>query len=315
MNLAILGASSQIAKDLILSCAANDRYRLTLFARAPAPLQAWLAHVGLAGRYEVAGYAHFDAQRAFDGVMNFVGVGNPAQAAAMGATIFDVTLRFDELALDYVRQHPHCRYLFLSSGAAYGGAFAAPSTAHTSSTVALNDLQPQDWYGVAKLHAECRHRALAALPIVDLRVFNYFSHTQDVAARFLITDVIRAIGQASELVTSPENIVRDYLHPQDFYQLVDAVLRGAPMNAALDCYSGAPVDKLTLLDAMQARFGLQYRITDAPAGINATGFKSHYYSLNKQAAALGYEPNFTSLDGVLHEAALMLGAGGRESGR
>ena len=37
----------------------------------------------------------------------------------MGASIFDVTLKYDEMALDYVRQHPDCRYIFLSSGAAY----------------------------------------------------------------------------------------------------------------------------------------------------------------------------------------------------
>lgn len=46
-----------------------------------------------------------------DVILNFVGVGNPAQAALMGASIFDVTLKYDKLALDYVREDPRCRYI------------------------------------------------------------------------------------------------------------------------------------------------------------------------------------------------------------
>jgi hypothetical protein len=41
------------------------------------------------------------------------------------------------------------------------------------------------------LHAEAKHRALFNFSIVDVRVFNYFSHTQDMNARFLITDNLR----------------------------------------------------------------------------------------------------------------------------
>ena len=79
---------------------------------------------------------------------------DPVQAAAMGASIFDVTLKYDEMALDYVRQHPHCRYIFLSSGAAYGSSFDEPVDENTKAVIAINNLQPQDWYAVAKLHAE-----------------------------------------------------------------------------------------------------------------------------------------------------------------
>jgi hypothetical protein len=43
------------------------------------------------------------------------------------------------------------------------------------------------------MHAEAKHRALFNFSIVDVRVFNYFSHTQDMNARFLITDIVRAI--------------------------------------------------------------------------------------------------------------------------
>ncbi|MDO8772292.1 MAG: NAD-dependent epimerase/dehydratase family protein, partial [Burkholderiaceae bacterium] len=222
------------------------------------------------------------------------------------ATIFDVTLKYDEMALDYVRQHPECRYIFLSSGAAYGSSFDAPADVNTKAVIAINNLQPQDWYAVAKLHAECRHRALAHLPIVDVRVFNYFSHTQDMSARFLITDIFRAIRDKTVLRTSPEYIVRDFLHQSDFYRLVSALLSEPAINTTVDCYTRAPIEKTNLLIVMKERFGLQYEIAQEITNINATGNKPHYYSMNKRAANFGYQPSLTSLDGVLIELEIII---------
>ena len=301
MRIAILGATSQIAKDLVQSFAANSRHDLVLFARRPEAVTQWLADVGLVGRYAVANFAAFNADQHFDAILNFVGVGNPAQAAAMGASIFDVTLQYDELALGYVRQHPTCRYIFLSSGAAYGASFDTPVDANTKATVPINNLQPQDWYGVAKLHAECRHRSLAPLPIVDIRVFNYFSHTQDMSARFLITDILRTLRDKTVLKTSADYIVRDFIHPSDFCNLVNVILAAPAANAVVDAYSKAPIDKPTLLAAMQEKFGLQYEIVQTGVGVNATGGKPHYYSLNTRAANFGYTPSMTSIEGIFHE--------------
>jgi nucleoside-diphosphate-sugar epimerase len=278
MRIAILGATSQIARDLIVSFSAAEDKHLHLFARRPDEVTKWLASVGLSGRYPVDDFSEFSKQE-FDAVINFVGVGNPAQAVAMGNSIFEVTLCYDELVLNYLKTHPACRYLFLSSGAAYGSGFSEPANRDTVATVAINNLAPHEWYGVAKLHAECRHRAHPELQIIDIRVFNYFSCTQDIDARFLITDMLRAIRDKTVLQTSSDYIVRDFLHPSDFYKL---------------------------LAAMQEKFGLRYEITAVTAGVNATGSKPHYYSLNTRAADFGYQPVLTSLEGILTEAAAML---------
>ena len=301
MRIAIFGATSQIARDLVKSFSANSKNSLVLYARRPMAVHEWLARVNLSDRYVVHGFEAFSADEQFDSIFNFVGVGNPEQAAAMGASIFDVTLRYDDMALNYVRQHPTCRYIFLSSGAAYGLSFDAPVDANTRATIPINNLQPQDWYGVAKLHAECRHRALAPLPIVDIRVFNYFSNTQDVDARYLITDILRAIRDKTVLKTSPDFILRDFIHPSDFYAMVDAILVAPPINTAVDCYSRAPIDKVSLMAAMQVKFGLSYEVVDALASVNATGRKPFYYSQNKRAAHFGYRPGLTSLAGILQE--------------
>lgn len=300
MNIAILGATSQIAKDLIVSFSAEEDKHLHLFARRPEEVVMWLQRVGLSDRYLVSDFTVFGKQD-FDAVINFVGVGNPAQAVAMGNTIFDITLQFDELVLNYLQTHPACRYLFLSSGAAYGSNFNEPATCDTPAVVSINNLAAHEWYGVAKLHAECRHRAQPELNIVDIRVFNYFSHTQDIEARFLITDILRAIRDKTVLKTSPDYIVRDYLHPSDFYQLVCVILSAPATNAVVDCYSLAPIDKLNLLAVMQEQFGLRYEFTEGNVAVNATGRKPHYYSLNRRAENFGYQPCMSSQQGVFQE--------------
>jgi len=304
MRIAILGATSQIARDLIFSFSAMQEENLHLFARRPDEVMKWLVSVDLSGRYPVDEFSGF-ASREFDAVINFVGVGDPAQAVAMGSSIFDITLRFDEMVLDYLYTYPACRYLFLSSGAAYGSNFSKPVTRDTPATVAINDLLPQEWYGVAKLHAECRHRARPELAIVDIRVFNYFSRTQDLSARFLITDILRAIRDNTVLKTSSDFIMRDFLHPSDFYGLVSALLSAPVSNTVVDCYSRAPIAKSNLLAAMEGQFGLRYEISESTASINATGGKPCYYSLNTRAADFGYKPGWTSLDGSMEESESM----------
>jgi nucleoside-diphosphate-sugar epimerase len=301
MRIAILGATSQIAKDLVRSFHAHGADELVLYARRPEAVTEWLSTVGLPERYTVADFAAFSATEHFDAILNFVGVGNPAQAAAMGAAIFDVTLQYDELALNYVRQHPRCRYIFLSSGAAYGSNFDEPVDENTKAMVPINCLQPQDWYGVAKMHAECRHRSLPHLPIVDIRVFNYFSHTQDMSARFLITDILRAVQSGETLVTSSDNISRDYIGSEDFFQLVMAILGSPARNESVDCYSKAPTDKTALLAMAGGNFGLAVQLTEASTGLNSTGMKRNYYSLNHRAAAFGYQPQKSSLELIFQE--------------
>jgi nucleoside-diphosphate-sugar epimerase len=305
VRIAILGATSQIAKDLILSFSKKDNHNLVLFARRPVVVTDWLALVGLQDRYPVADFESFNADENFDAIINFVGSGNPAQTAAMGASIFDVTLKYDEMALDYLRHHPDCRYIFLSSGAAYGSSFDETVDENSKAVVAINSLQPQDWYAISKLHAECRHRSLPHLPIIDIRVFNYFSHTQDMSARFFITDILRAIQSGETLITASDNIVRDYIGPDNFHQLVSLILAAQPVNDVVDCYTKAPVDKMTLLSNMKDRFGLDYEVRDAPVGVNATGVKMNYFSKNRRAEKFGYLPSNNSLNNIISEVELL----------
>lgn len=140
--------------------------------------------------------------------------------------------------------------------------------------------------------------------IVDVRVFNYFSHTQDMNARFLITDIVRAIQTQTELKTATDNIVRDFITPKDFFTLINRIVQSKAVNCAVDCYTQAPIDKLSLLQSLQEKFGLRYELV-ASAGLNATGAKTNYYSTNKRASQLGYLPQMNSQDGLIDELSML----------
>lgn len=305
MRLAILGGTSQIALDFVSRLAGDHGWEATLFSRRPAVASEALAKALPGRRVESLPFDRFGQVGAFDGVVNFVGVGDPARAAAMGASIFDVTLQFDTLALGYLQSSPKCRYVFLSSGAVYGGAYDNPPTERTPAQVPIHDFGPRDWYGAAKLHAECRHRALGNLDIVDVRVFNYFSRTQDPAARYLVTDALRAIRDGTVLQVTPDDVMRDFVHPVDFCRLLYAVLSSPGANVAVDCYSGAPVGKFQMLDMMSSEFGLRYEIRSGVA-INATGTKPNYFSRNRAAERFGYEPSRSSIEALREELAACL---------
>jgi nucleoside-diphosphate-sugar epimerase len=310
MHIAILGATSQIAKDLVQSFMAQSEHQLSLFARSPQVVTQWLKQSvfeDLEKRHQVLDFTQFSAEAHFDALINFVGVGNPAQAVAMGASIFDVILQYDTLALDYVRSRPQCKYIFLSSGAVYGANFNEPASHSVQASIAINHLQPQDWYGAAKLHAECRHRALAHLPIVDIRVFNYISASTDASAAFFTSEMLRAIQTRTTLAASRSSMVRDYLGPEDFHQLVQKILTAPATNAVVDCYTLAPVEKMALLAAAQERYGLVYTLSDAATGTNATGLKKNYFSTHPGAQAFGYAPTKTALANVLHAFDVCLG--------
>ena len=306
MKLAIFGASSHIATDLVASFAINGGYDCHLFVRDIKALALDIHAIVESKSFTVSEYAEFDQSTHYDAIINFVGVGDPARAKEMGSTIFAVTERYDQLAMAYLQHNTECKYIFLSSGAAYGSNFDVPATEKSNAVFAINELLPQDWYSVAKFCAECRHRAHADLNIVDVRVFGYFSSRQSLDARFLLSDILRSIETGSVLGVSPENMIRDYMVPSDFFLLVESILSSPPINSVVDCYTLAPVDKFSLLTSISEEFGLEYEVVGEHAKINATGAKQNYYSLNLKASELGYKPCETSLSGIFKEIEVYL---------
>ena len=59
MRIAILGATSLIAKDLLLSFSDQSSHELVLYARRPEVVSKWLTNFGLSQRYAVDGFTAF----------------------------------------------------------------------------------------------------------------------------------------------------------------------------------------------------------------------------------------------------------------
>ena len=298
MKIAILGATSQIAQDLILSFSKNQHYDFSLFGRNVALLEKWINNENLSEEYQVQEYSEFGNHQRYDVIINFVGIGDPVKAQKMGSDIFKVTEQYDNMALEYLKQHNKTKYIFLSSGAVYGGNYQEPVDKDTVATIDINNLKSTDWYTLAKLYAEAKHRSLPDLSIIDIRVFNYFSHRQNMDARFLITDIVRAIKNKEVFKTSAENIVRDFITPPDFYNLIQSIIDFKPINIVLDCHTKESISKFDLLDELKVDFGLEYEVEDDINIVNATGFKKNYYSLSNKENAFNYSPKYTSLNAV-----------------
>lgn len=308
MRIAILGATSEIAKDVIALLGKHPQYELSLFSRHPERVSQWRSSLNLSTQTQSLDLNEFTHSRHFDAIINFIGAGNPQRITQIGDEILHVTQHYDNMALSYLEHFPQCRYIFLSSGSIFGPDFALPVDICSRANLQDNTLSTSNWYSKAKLAAECEHRLHNHLSIVDVRVFNYFSRSQNLSSSYLMTDIARAIKEGKMLKTSSENIVRDYIHPSDFSHLLIAILNFAPQNTALDCYSQSPIDKFSLLNALSEQFNLQFEIAKVGIDENPTGNKSNYYSLNKAAASLGYEPQYSSLKGILTEMnALMSG--------
>jgi len=305
MRIAILGATSQIAQDLILSFSKNQDYIFSLFSRNVELLEKWINSENLSDKYQIQEYSEFGDNQKYDVIINFVGVGDPAKAQKMGSDIFKITEQYDDMSLDYLKKYNKTKYIFLSSGAVYGGNYQEPIDKDTVATIDINNLKPTDWYTLAKLYAEAKHGSLPNLSIVNVRVFNYFSHTQDMNARFLITDILRAIKNKEIFKTSADNIVRDFITPPDFYNLVQAIIDFKHTNIALDCYTKSPVLKFDLLSKLEDKFALKYTVDPLADIINSTGIKANYYSTNAIAGDIGYVPKFTSLEGIVQEFYLL----------
>ncbi|MGL5289485.1 MAG: NAD-dependent epimerase/dehydratase family protein [Aeromonas sp.] len=308
MKIAVLGATSFIAQELIrewVTC--QDKYDVHLYARDISKVAEFIGKLDLSHiNIESFKLSSFPNECDYDAIINFIGAGDPAKAKAMSASIMSITERYDDLVLAYLERHSDCRYIFLSSGAAYGNDFSQPATQDKPALFNINGDISAEKYGLAKFITEVKHRCRSELSIIDVRVFNFFSRHQDLSARFFIADLLRAIELKQVCQVNPEPMTRDYLHPADFKQIIECLLNAPKINIAVDCYSAGKIDKLSLLDELKEKFGLNFCLTEKTELVAATGNKVNYYSNNTKLSDFGYKPHYTSLEGIVTEVSAIL---------
>ena len=306
-RVAILGATSHIAKGLIHSFCHEPDAELFLFARSTERVEAFLDSIGPARQLpiQVLPFSEFPYRR-YDAVINCVGIGSPGKLRRDPYAIFEITELFDELVLRYLKEEPRALYLSLSSGAVYGTDFSQPPGEESQARFNANALDPAEYYGIAKLCSEARHRALKHLNIVDLRVFGFFSRFIDLGEGFLLSELVSCIKKGEEFVTGPEDIVRDFAHPDDLAALIRCVMNHEGINDVFDLYSAKPAGKFEIIEAFAKSGALKYRVTEEYDALTATGAKSNYFSRNRRAETIGYHPRFSSLDCILRETDAIL---------
>ena len=307
-SIAILGANSHIAKGLIYHFLADGRRRLVLFTRSAAQTETFLREIPqFSGRdYTIQeGYRNF-ADGNYDAVINCVGAGSPGHLGNDYSIWFTLTEEYDNLCLDYLRNHPKTAYINFSSGAVYGKDGSAPVSEHTVNRIEVNHIPAADYYTIARLNAEAKHRSLPHLNIVDIRIFAYFSRFADLDAGYFITEAVKCTRDQQPLLTSPANMIRDYIHPSDLFVLIQLCLATNALNAAFDAVSSAPVEKFAILDFLKSKYGLHYRIDDSREFGSPNGAKNIYCSAYNRAAEIGYQPKFSAMAAIEQETEQIL---------
>lgn len=308
INIAITGATSHIAKGLIHHFTGIGNVRLFLFARNAKPVYRFLKVSG--GResrnlevYE--GYQRFTEQN-YDFIINCVGLGTVSEEPHVFTSFFMVTEEFDNLILSYLIQSPRTCYINFSSGAVYGNHYLEPAQRDSLNKIRVNGISRDDYFTIAKLNSEAKHRAFENLNIIDIRVFSYFSRYIDLTGKYFMTELLSALIHKKVFYTNSEDIVRDFIHPEDLFALINKCINSKSMNTAFDAYSLKPITKMEILDHFTSVYNLKYRIDNSSTHDTLTGRKSIYYSLDHKAGEMGYRPRYTSLETISREAACIM---------
>lgn len=304
----ILGSTSHIAKGLTNNFLQDDSYVLHLRTRSSKKLMDLLPSLGLSSDHNCVveeGYQDFMSGN-YDVIFNCVGIGPPNMLHGNYNDWFTVTEEYDNLAIEYLRRHPKTLYINFSSGAVYGGDGTAPAEEGSPNNIRVNQLAPKDYYVIANLNAEAKHRSLDTLRIVDLRIFSYFSRFIDLESGYFITDVLACALNGTMLETDEINIVRDYVHPDDLFSLVTKCMETGDSNSAFDVISAKPVEKREVLEYFSVKYGLKYEIKDNLDLADPNGSTNIYCSNYNKAACIGYKPAFSSMDTIGQESKYIL---------
>ena len=307
MNIAVMGGTSHIAANLVVRFAARPGCRIVLFCRDKERAERFLRRYAPgADAAAVEGYASFGAER-FDAIIDCIGAGTPGAPGFSPVNWFDTLQKFDDLALDYLRNNPRTMLIGFSSGAVYGTDAPGPFGDGNVYTFPVNAMRTEDLYAASRIYAEAKHRAHGELRIADLRIFSFYSRFISPDAGYFMSDVLKALLRREELITSPGDMVRDYIAPDDLFSLVCACLAQERFNAAVDVRSLRPAGKSEILEKFGERFGLRWRSGGVAASPN--GEKSVYCSGRAYPEQLGFRPRFTALEGLIAETEKRLSDG------
>jgi len=299
LRIAILGGTSHIARALT-HCFLQKETELTLFARSPEKLPSLPCRI-------IKGFESFPSGE-FDLVINCIGAGTPKELKDDYNRWFSVLEKFDNLALDYLKNiNPQALYVMFSSGAVYGRQSGKPATEDSSWNFFPNRLSVPDYYAISKIYSEAKHRSLPQLRIADLRIFSFFSRYIDLDSGYFMTDLVRSLVQKRVFETAPGDMFRDFPHPEDLAELILNCAAVPQINTAIDVASKSPVSKQEILKLYTEHFGLHYQFSSLQATHSPNGNVNIYLPTGTMAEkSLNWQARYTSIETLISETEIIL---------
>lgn len=302
-NIAIFGSTGHIGKNLISFFIKNNDFKIFLFSRDIKKFES--LKMIFSDTMSFNTYDDF-GKNEYDVVINCVGISNPNAFEKNSRSIFDTAEFYDTMVLDYLKNFPTTLYINLSSGAVFGREFDKPVDDSSTYKFDVNGINKGEMYSISKMYLESKHRSLPDLNIVDLRIFGFFSRFIDVNAGFFMSELLQALKNKSEFITDKKDFVRDYVNPNDFYDLTKNCIANKKINDVFDVYSKEIISKFQILEECFNKFDLKFKLVEKIESISPTGVKKNYYSLSRKAEKINYSPQFSSLETILNESSLFL---------
>ena len=302
-NIAIFGSTGHIGKNLISFFLKDNNFKLFLFSRDVTKFKS--LGILFPDTTSFNSYDDFEKNE-YDVIINCTGISNPNELLKNQSCIFDIIEFYDNKIINYLKNYPTTFYINLSSGAVFGKEFPSPVDDTSISKFQINKIDKGEMYSLSKIYSESKHRYLPDLNIVDLRIFGFFSRFIDMNSGFFMSELIKAIKNKSEFVTDNEDIIRDYVDPSDFYELIKNCIMHKKINDVFDVYSKKPISKFQILQEYSKKFELKFHSTEKFESISPTGLKKIYYSLSRKAKKINYVPQFSSLETLLNESSFIL---------
>ena len=302
-NIAIFGSTGHIGKNLISFFIKNNDFKIFLFSRDIKKFES--LKMIFSDTMSFNTYDDF-GKNEYDVVINCVGISNPNAFEKNSRSIFDTAEFYDTMVLDYLKNFPTTLYINLSSGAVFSGEFDKPVDDSSTYKFDVNGINKGEMYSISKMYLESKHRSLPDLNIVDLRIFGFFSRFIDVNAGFFMSELLQALKNKSEFITDKKDFVRDYVNPNDFYDLTKNCIANKKINDVFDVYSKEIISKFQILEECFNKFDLKFKLVEKIESISPTGVKKNYYSLSRKAEKINYSPQFSSLETILNESSLFL---------
>lgn len=297
-KIAVLGATSHIGKNLICKFLHDSSVTLFLFGRSYQKIADFVSTFGDVKTVNIIDDYDCINNFDYDVIINCI-VLSPTDNSDY-INFFLLAEKVDGWVFDYLyKVNPDALYINFSSGTVYGVHMQAHEK-NSKLSLPVNNINHSDYCRIVKINSEAKHRAATNLRIVDIRIYGFFSRFIDIERDYFMSAVLKSLLHNEVLQTSPSDMCRDYIDPDDLINLIKCIMKEKNINTALDAYSKKEVLKFEILECFKVEFGLKYQISSSDFHTKH-GKNDIYFSKFHLAQKFGYIPKYTALESLVKE--------------